>query len=141
MMKGILYGLTTTDILVTMLATLTCVGILGYGFIQAARRTPDRAARVDTITVSLKESPGTGYSWDVDVDRPEVVRLDCTTVTPSPEASGPEPVIGAPVTVSHSFVVEGPGAAVIEFRYRRPWEKDKPPDQVIRVGVTAKGGP
>ena len=89
------------------------------------------AARVgDTIEVSLRENPSTGYRW-------EVVALDGSVVSAgesrfSPAAEG----IGAGGTRHMAFRVAGAGAGRIELVLRRQWEPVS--DAIQRWSVTVE---
>jgi inhibitor of cysteine peptidase len=87
-----------------------------------------------TITVSLKSNPSTGYTW-------EVVALDENVLQAlgEPEFTPDSQLVGAPGRQSLQFKVVGAGETDLKLVYHRPFEKDKVPESTFSVKVSAKG--
>jgi inhibitor of cysteine peptidase len=91
------------------------------------------AAKVgDTVELTLEANPSTGYDWQVD-------KVDKTLGQPKlsrPQGPAPEGRTGAPSTVTFSWTLAGPldvaGDHAVELAYRRPWEKDEPPERTFK---------
>jgi len=84
----------------------------------------------DTVELTLTTNPTTGYDWQVQlVDR----SLGAPTVR-RPAGPGPADGIGAATTVTFVWSLSHveAGDHKIELGYRRPWEKDGPPEKAFR---------
>ena len=132
----------------TLLLTAT---ILAFDFAAAAKRTERKQSGVsfysladvpetmeialkrgDSITFRLEENPTTGYVWEARYDRKR-----CRVTLKSRAAKAKR--TGAPGLVEVKIKLTDRHGADIEFAYRRPFEKDKPPLKVIRCHVTNRG--
>jgi inhibitor of cysteine peptidase len=89
--------------------------------------------RGDALEISLPAISGTGYTWQAEPVAGGFVKLigEPTFKTDStmPGASGHQ--------IFH-FGVHGSGSGVLEMRYLRPWEKDKPPAKVFKITLTVQ---
>lgn len=87
----------------------------------------------EPVRFSLEENESTGFKWDVEYNKSE-----CTVVL---EHRGGDKGVtcGAPgnLDVTVTSLVQTP--ARVEFRYRRPWEKDAPPWKAMRLIVYTVG--
>ena len=85
-----------------------------------------------SVRFSLEENATTGYSWEMEHNTSE---CDVAMVR-KPAENG---LVGAPgqVMVEVKSKVQTP--ARVEFRYRRPWEKDAKPAHALRLLVYTVG--
>lgn len=87
----------------------------------------------DTLEVSLRGNPTTGYIWEVDpLDRTVIQQIGEPTFTADSAARGS----GGLVTVR--FQAVSPGTTGLNLIYHRPFEKDTAPIKTCRVTVTVK---
>ncbi len=88
----------------------------------------------DTLVVSLKSTPGSGFSW-------KIAQLDNKVLRQAGEpemVQGAHPMPGAPATQVFRFVATGGGSIGLELDYVRPWEKNAPPARTFSLGVTVR---
>jgi predicted secreted protein len=71
--------------------------------------------------ISLKANPTTGYKWTASYDK-KFLKLVGETYTR--DLSGPKPRVGVGGTTTFSFLPVKTGETSINFRYKRPWEKE-----------------
>lgn len=103
--------------------------------VQLTQADHNRTVSVDvgaTFSVQLEGVPGSGYGWELqplsnDVLEYEGVKTAQATAAP-----------GAAQTRSLLFRAVRPGESVVQLRYARPWEKEKPPlrEFTVRIRVT-----
>ena len=87
-------------------------------------------ARDGELVIDLEAVPGTGYSWAlVEHDASQLELLGDEMV----EGDDDEP--GARERHMFRFRALSAGTSAIELHYRRPFEKDKPPEQTYRVTI------
>lgn len=108
--------------------------------IPAKPPEPDTGPVLDAIAgeefvVNLASNPTTGYRWALakPLDH-KILNLLKTEYQPSP---GSQNRVGAGGREVWTFRAVGQGFTVIEFKYAREWEKDKPPARrhTLRVRV------
>ncbi|MGE4169534.1 MAG: protease inhibitor I42 family protein [Candidatus Margulisiibacteriota bacterium] len=79
------------------------------------------------IFVSLRGNPTTGFSWDLDGKLPETLLTDQPTFYESKqEGAANATLAGQSDTTVFSYIAFKPGVAVLNFSYRRAWEKKDP---------------
>ncbi|HVY49752.1 MAG TPA: protease inhibitor I42 family protein [Minicystis sp.] len=90
-------------------------------------------AKGDTVELTLPANPSTGYDWQVD-------QVDKTLGEPTRargEGHGPAGAVGAPTTVTFTWSLKSPldlaGDHAVVLAYRRPWEKDEPPERTFKL--------
>lgn len=81
----------------------------------------------DVVALSLAENPTTGFRWDFAVKPEPAFTLVKSTFEP---AKGPP---GKGGTHRWQFQAVRPGSAEIELEYRRPWEKETPPNRKFKL--------
>ena len=88
----------------------------------------------ESVRFSLEENASTGVKWDV-----ESKTNECTVVLRH-RGGDRGATCGAPglLDVTVTSLVSTP--VCVEFRYRRPWEKDFEPWKTLRLVVSAVGG-
>lgn len=85
----------------------------------------------DTFTLTLPETPGTGYRWKIEKDGAPV----CSKI--SDAFSAPDtPRPGSPGTHEWRFRAGAPGAATIEMHLVRPWNGEPARAFALRLLVT-----
>ncbi len=88
----------------------------------------------DTLVVSLKSTPGTGFSWKIGKIDDKLLRQQGEPQLI--KAANPMP--GAPATQVFRFVATSGGSTGLELDYVRPWEKSAPPERTFYLGVTVR---
>ena len=91
-----------------------------------------QAAEGQPVRFSLEENPTTGYSWDVEHNPSE-----CDVALERRAAGGG--LAGAPGRLAVEVKSKIYTPARVEFRYRRPWEKDAKPARSLRLLVYTVG--
>ena len=88
----------------------------------------------ESVFFSLEENASTGFKWEVASNTNE-----CTVVLKH-RGGDKGTTCGAPglLDVTVTSLVRTP--VRVEFRYRRPWEKDVEPWKTLRLVVSAVGG-
>jgi inhibitor of cysteine peptidase len=86
----------------------------------------------DTVALTLETNPSTGYDWQVD-------SVDKTLGQPKIERpEGPAKAVGAATTMTFSWSLASKspldlaGDHEVVLGYRRPWEKDDPPEKTFK---------
>ena len=87
-----------------------------------------RAPAGTPIRFALEESGTTGYRWEVDSNTNE-----CEVVVEHRGASAASGLAGAPGRMFAVVTSKVQTPARVEFRYRRPWEKDVKPVKSVRL--------
>jgi inhibitor of cysteine peptidase len=87
----------------------------------------------DQLTVTLASNPTTGYLW-------EIQTVDAGVLQPVGEweFESNSDALGAGGTETRRFVAIASGQTTLEMVYHRPWERDAPPVNVLRVTVTVR---
>ena len=91
-----------------------------------------RVEKNKTATVTLRENVTTGYRWIAKYDA-KLCKVEIAHR--GPENAGDPPVCGAPGTavITVRLLTDAPAGLTLE--YRRPWEKDTPPAEVLHYAV------
>lgn len=92
-------------------------------------------SRDQRLVVRLATRAGTGFSWAPAAPANGVLRL-----AKSETRRGPS-MPGAAVAQIFTFVPAGPGTADVDFSYRRPWLKDRPPARTYKLRVIVRDAP
>ena len=91
-------------------------------------------ARGDTLAVSLPATSGTGYVW-------QVAKVESSILAQAGNATFEHDQKAMPGAMWHQtfhFSASAAGAAMLELRYLRPWEKDTPPAKSFTLNVLVK---
>jgi len=85
------------------------------------------------LEIKLEGNATTGYLW-------EVSRLDKQILQQEEDLDykAQSDLAGAPGITRFRFAAVAAGNTTIELIYRRPWEKDKPPEKLFQINVTVK---
>ncbi len=86
-----------------------------------------RAPAGTPVRFVLEENGTTGYRWEIDSNTNE-----CEVVAEHRGASAEGGLAGAPGKMSVTVTSKVQTPARVEFRYRRPWEKDVKPIKSVR---------
>ena len=88
-----------------------------------------------SATITLRENITTGFSWAAKYDA-KLCKVEIAHR--GPENTGGEPLCGAPgkAVVTVTLLTDAPADLTLE--YRRPWEKDTPPAEVLYYAVVPK---
>ena len=89
-------------------------------------------SRGQRLVVRLATRSGTGFSWAAVAPTNGVLRL-----AKSETRRGPS-MPGAAAAQIFTFVPVGAGTADVEFSYRRPWLKDRPPARSYKLRVIVR---
>jgi inhibitor of cysteine peptidase len=91
------------------------------------------------FTISLESNRSTGFGWQLAKPLDEtLVKSVKNEYQDAPEAPGKERVVGVPGKEVWTFKALKSGKITIEFKYVRPWEKDKAPAKTQSVTVEVK---
>jgi len=126
--------------------SLIAVAVVGLfaGHPARAEEKTDSAIKATVgkeFTVSLDSNRSTGFGWQL------AKPLDATIVKAvkndyqdAPQTPDKKPVVGAPGIEVWTFKAVKSGKTTIEFKYVRPWEKDKAPAETKSVTVEIEEG-
>ena len=91
------------------------------------------------FSITLEANRTTGYGWQLAKPLRETVVKSVTNSYQEPaQAPDAPPRVGSGGKEIWTFKATGPGRAVIEFNYVRPWEKDTPPVKTAKFVVVVK---
>jgi inhibitor of cysteine peptidase len=111
-----------------------CAGPSQVKIDESANGTAVSLRAGQTLIVTLKSNPTTGYEWQVD-------HVDESVVQPTKQefqpASDPNR-LGAPGQTVHEFQAVGAGTTDLRLVYVRPWEKGVEPEDTFQVSITVK---
>lgn len=113
---------------------LACAGPSEVKIDEAATGTTVDLRAGQTLVVTLKSNPTTGYDWQVDEVDESIVRPTKREFKP---ASDPNR-LGAPGQTVHEFQAVGAGTTDLRLVYVRSWEKDVEPQDTFEVRVTVQ---
>ena len=88
----------------------------------------------ESVRFSLEENASTGFKWDVESNTNE-----CTVVLKH-RGGDKGATCGAPGLLDVSVTSRVRTPVRVEFRYRRPWEKDVEPWKTLRLVVNTVSG-
>jgi predicted secreted protein len=91
-----------------------------------------------TATVSLMETPSTGYRWRFNPGESRNLRIVGIADSGFSRPAGNRPPIGAPGVRRFQIVARRPGIAIVAFDYARTSERDAP---ARRHAVTVEAVP
>jgi inhibitor of cysteine peptidase len=108
--------------------------------VSAAQTGTSVALAADqALLVRLPSNPTTGYRWIYVEPKDAVLRVDGPSTYEAVQTGGN--VAGAGGIEIWKLAPLKPGAQQLRFEYRRPWEQDIAPSQVVTYPVTVKGAP
>jgi len=89
-----------------------------------------QVARDDSLVIQLDFQPGTGYSW-------QIVRHDTTHLRLLDEEwlGSEQGMEGGGELQVFRFAVLKADSSLVEMHYKRPWEKEEPPQGIYRLRV------
>jgi len=125
-----------------LILTLGLAGLAGWACAQETTPAAKADAPIEVIagkgfSLSLKSNPTTGYRWQLakpaDAAVVKLVKNDYQA------DSHPPGMVGVGGKEVWAFTAVNPGKTVLEFKYVRAWEKDKPPVQTARYEVIVTG--
>jgi len=86
------------------------------------------------LVIKLPASPGTGYSWKVSQEQPNILNLmGKPAFVPLDEEK--KDVIGAPAYQVFRFKAHSKGTVHLELIYKRQWEQKTKPEKVFSIIV------
>ena len=88
----------------------------------------------ESVRFSLEENASTGFKWDVESNTNE-----CTVVLKH-RGGDKGTTCGAPGLLDVTVTSRVRTPVRVEFRYRRPWEKDEEPWKTLRLVVNTVSG-
>jgi predicted secreted protein len=111
------------DVNLDGLASIVDALLIVHYYIGDISKLPTRSfdytvATGDTFTVTLTENPSTGYTWQLTLDRPDILALDSDVLSNCGTLPGS--------SCDRNFTFKGvmPGVAWIVLQYYRDWETD-----------------
>ena len=96
--------------------------------------TQVQVSHSDTVTVRLEAIPGTGYSWQIAENNPELLK---PLGRPEYEESKSK-LIGGVEYQMFRFKAASQGTAILKLLYYREWEKGKAPEKSYQVTVVIR---
>jgi len=90
-----------------------------------------QVARGSTVTLRLESIPGTGYSWYIEENNPDLLE---SLGKPEFEESKSKLLGGIEYQIFR-FKAQSPGTNILKLLYIRKWEKEKPPERIYRITV------
>ena len=88
------------------------------------------------LVVRLPTNPSTGYRWAYVEPKDAVLRVDGPSTYEAAQSAGN--VAGAGGIEIWKLAPLKPGQQQLRFEYRRPWEQDVAPSQVVTYSVTVQ---
>ena len=88
----------------------------------------------EPVRFSLEENPTTGFTWEVESNTNEC------EIALERRGRGGKTTCGAPGKLDVTVTSRIYTPARVEFRYRRPWEKDVEPWKTLRLVVNTASG-
>ena len=88
----------------------------------------------EPVRFSLEENPTTGFTWEVESNTNEC------EIALERRGRGGKTTCGAPGNLDVTVTSRVYTPARVEFRYRRPWEKDVEPWKTLRLVVNTVDG-
>ena len=89
----------------------------------------------EPVRFSLEENASTGFKWDVESNTNE-----CTVALRHRGGDNNGTICGAPGLLDVTVTSRVRTPVCVEFRYRRPWEKDEEPWKTLRLVVKTVSG-
>ena len=121
---------------------LICVTAGLTKWIAVATETSDKpivATAGEEFSVTLESNRTTGYGWQLAKPVDEaIVKSVKNTYETAPRRAGGPPMEGSGGKEVWTFKGISAGKTVIEFKYIRPWEKDKAPVKTAKFDVVVK---
>ncbi len=122
-------------ILVSSTMAVVVVIVAGCGLLKSSAPKPP-----ETVTLSAAQSgasnPTTGYRWAYVEPKDAVLRVDGPSTYEASQSAGN--AVGAGGTEIWKLAPRKTGQQQLRFEYRRPWEQDVAPAQVVTYTVTVK---
>jgi len=120
---------------------IALLGLLGVVQARAGEKTEQKVTVTagQEFTITLDSNITTGYGWQLakPLDKTFVKAVKNEYQNPKP-APGKGPVVGAGGQEVWVFKALKAGSTVIDFKYVRPWEKDKEPVKTASFQVVIK---
>jgi inhibitor of cysteine peptidase len=94
--------------------------------------------RPGSLIVSLGANPTTGFQWgEAEISETTIV-VQVSHNFVEPQASGEEPMVGAPGKDVWVFDSQKAGTATIKMSYGRPWEGGEKDEWTLTINVSVK---
>lgn len=102
---------------------------------EHSSRCPLELVRGQSVLITLRSNPTTGFRWQVQDAAPGVLRSLGPEVYSNPEDSG---LVGSAGQSSWRFAAANPGGGRLLMVYRQPWEPNVAPAQTFECQVTVE---
>ena len=102
---------------------------------QQSSRCPLELVRGQSVLITLRSNPTTGFRWQVQDAAPSVLRSLGPEVYSNSEDSG---LVGSAGQSSWRFEATNPGGGRLLLVYRQPWEPNVAPAQTFECQVTVE---
>ena len=100
------------------------------------KATELKLTKGDTFELKLQMQGGTGYTWQIAKDDQKILK---SKGEPTTETMG-EAKPGGPQLRVFRFQAVAAGTCELELHYRRPFEKDKPPEKTYKLTLQVVDG-
>ncbi|MFQ5595654.1 MAG: protease inhibitor I42 family protein [Anaerolineae bacterium] len=128
-LPGLIVGIAILGLLLS-----ACTGPSPVKIDESANGTSVNLEAGQTLIVTLKSNPTTGYDWQVDEMDEGVVKLVTQEFKP---ASDPDR-LGAPGQTEFQFQAVGAGTTSLRLIYVRSWETDVEPQDTFEITITVQ---
>ncbi len=102
---------------------------------EHSSRCPLELVQGQSVLITLRSNPTTGFRWQVQDAAPGVLRSLGPEVYSNPEDSG---LVGSAGQSSWRFAAANPGGGRLLLVYRQPWEPNVAPAQTFECQVTVE---
>jgi len=137
-------------ILVSSTMAVVVVIVAGCGLLKSSAPKPPETVTLSAaqsgasvalasgqeLVVHLPSNPTTGYRWAYVEPKDAVLRVDGPSTYEASQSAGN--AVGAGGTEIWKLAPRKTGQQQLRFEYRRPWEQDVAPAQVVTYTVTVK---
>ncbi len=102
---------------------------------EHSSRCPLELVQGQSVLITLRSNPTTGFRWQVQDAAPSVLRSLGPEVYSNPEDSG---LVGSAGQSSWRFEATNPGGGRLLLVYRQPWEPNVAPAQTFECQITVE---
>ncbi len=97
--------------------------------------TSQKSFKPDSVTIELKGNPSTGYTWEYNLSKENIVE-----VSKDVKYLGSEGMVGAPSMFYFTVSSLSAGNVDLTLEYKRPWEEKEPLEKkIFAINVDEKG--
>ncbi len=102
-----------------LLALMSFLGFSSCGSSKHESRSESISSKGNTVTVSLKSNPTTGFSWSCEIQDANIAQVNSESYS---QDKAPKGLVGVGGLQTFVLKCTGKGKTAVKFTYRRPWE-------------------